>query len=126
MLDRYVRGEAERISPEAPVPVVRVQREDEVIGGAGNVAQYLVALGATVEFFSVVGPDEGASALRSLLEARGIAKPTLLVDPSRPTTTKTRVASGGHQIVRFDHESTSALSPALEGELLKAVLPALE
>ncbi|MEY2933858.1 MAG: D-beta-D-heptose 1-phosphate adenylyltransferase [Pseudomonadota bacterium] len=126
MLDRYVRGEAERISPEAPVPVVRVKREDEVIGGAGNVANNLVALGTRVEFFSVVGPDEGAATLRVLLEGQGIANPTLIVDESRPTTTKTRVASGGHQIVRFDRESTASIHPSLEGALLQAVLPALE
>ncbi|MEY4547852.1 MAG: D-beta-D-heptose 1-phosphate adenylyltransferase [Pseudomonadota bacterium] len=126
MLDRYVRGEAERISPEAPVPVVRVNREDEVIGGAGNVANNLVALGAQVEFFSVVGPDEAAGTLRALLQARGIPDPTLLVDGSRPTTTKTRVASGGHQIVRFDLESTAPLQPGMEDDLLQAVLPAIE
>jgi D-beta-D-heptose 7-phosphate kinase / D-beta-D-heptose 1-phosphate adenosyltransferase len=126
MLDRYVRGEAERISPEAPVPVVRVNREDAVIGGAGNVANNLVTLGAPVEFFSVVGPDESAATLRALLRDCGISSPTLLVDQGRPTTTKTRVASGGHQIVRFDLESTVPLRGALEEELLQAVVPAIE
>src|SRR5580658_7898035 len=86
MLDRYVWGSAMRLSPEAPVPVVDFANESQVLGGAGNVAMNLAALGATVFPFGVVGEDDDGQAIRSLLSAAGMAGKGVLVDGSRITT----------------------------------------
>src|SRR2546430_11037257 len=85
MLDRYLWGHVDRISPEAPVPVVEVERETVSLGGAGNVAANLSALGAVPALVSVCGDDEAGRELRHLLEARGIATDALLPDRARPT-----------------------------------------
>src|ERR1700674_5412459 len=100
MLDRYVWGSATRISPEAPVPVVDFMNESQVLGGAGNVAANLAALGATVLAFGVVGEDEAGRAIRACLDAAGIAAKGVLADTSRITTVKTRIVAKHHQIVR--------------------------
>ncbi|MBU6499576.1 MAG: bifunctional heptose 7-phosphate kinase/heptose 1-phosphate adenyltransferase, partial [Rhodospirillales bacterium] len=107
MLDRYVYGAVERISPEAPVPVLAVQREIALPGGAGNVVRNLGALGAAVAFVSVVGDDQAGSDLTGLIGGQPGVEPWLLVQGSRITTTKTRfVAEGlclpGHALLRAD------------------------
>src|SRR5215218_2428702 len=90
MLDVYLRGDVERISPEAPVPVVRVRDRKLALGGAANVAQNVAALGAGCELAAAVGRDRAGETLREMLGAIG-ADPRALVDVARPTTTKTRV-----------------------------------
>ena len=125
MLDRYVWGSATRLSPEAPVPVVDFANESEVLGGAGNVATNLAALGAKVLPFGVVGEDEEGRAIRSLMEAAGVATKGVAGDASRVTTVKTRIVARHQQIVRVDRERREPLSRALEDRLVRAIKAAL-
>ena len=98
MLDVYLRGDADRISPEAPVPVVRVKDRRHALGGAANVAQNVVALGANATLVAAVGSDMAAGTIRNMLEAIG-ATPAGLVTVDRPTTTKTRVVARAQIII---------------------------
>jgi len=125
MLDRYVWGSATRLSPEAPVPVVDFVNENQVLGGAGNVARNLAALGATVFPFGAVGEDKEGSAIRSLLDAEGMKANGVVVDASRLTTLKTRIVAKHQQIVRVDRERREPLSRALEDRLVRAIKAAL-
>jgi D-beta-D-heptose 7-phosphate kinase/D-beta-D-heptose 1-phosphate adenosyltransferase len=113
MLDQYVWGEAGRISPEAPVPVVDVVEESFRLGGAANVARNVASLGGRVELLSVVGRDSRADDLRSLLENESIPTEGLLEDPARPTTLKTRIVASRQQVVRVDRESRAALDAGI-------------
>ena len=105
MLDEYIWGGVDRISPEAPVAVVDVERETRTLGGAGNVANNLVALGAQVEVCALVGEDNPAGLLREELRRLGIDPQGLFADPQRRTTRKTRVFANQQQVVRIDRES---------------------
>src|SRR5882672_2135965 len=125
MLDRYVWGSATRLSPEAPVPVVDFVNDSQVLGGAGNVAANLAALGASVLPFGVIGEDEAGRAINSCLEARGISTKGILADRSRITTVKTRVVAKHHQIVRIDRERRDLLGHALEERLIRRIKMAL-
>ena len=104
MLDRYWFGDVERISPEAPVPVVRVARSEERPGGAANVARNVASLGAKASLLSVVGTDEAGQALDRLIAGDGIAA-SLHHDPSLPTTVKLRVIARQQQLLRIDFET---------------------
>ena len=108
MLDRYLFGSTGRISPEAPVPVVHVQQSDNRPGGAGNVAVNLAALGVTTSLVGVVGKDEAARSLATILGERGIAC-AFAEAADRPTITKTRVQSRGQQLIRLDEEKAAAM-----------------
>jgi D-beta-D-heptose 7-phosphate kinase/D-beta-D-heptose 1-phosphate adenosyltransferase len=125
MLDRYVWGSASRLSPEAPVPVVDFVNEIQVLGGAGNVAANLVALGASVFPFGVVGDDQEGRAIHSCLEASGMDAKGVAADASRVTTLKTRIVAQHHQIVRVDRERREPLSGTLEDRLARAIKAAL-
>lgn len=116
MLDAYVSGEATRISPEAPVPVVAVTGKKFVLGGAANVAANVRAIGASAALAGVTGIDESGSALRRLLAEADVNSGALIEDAARVTTTKTRITAGGQQIVRFDEENV--LSLGAEAEIL--------
>ncbi len=116
MLDRYWFGDVERISPEAPVPVVRVQRTEERPGGAANVARNGSALGASLSLLSVVGEDEAAAALERLVSEAGV-RSLMQRDGSLSTTIKLRVLGRQQQLLRIDFEnapSASVLSAKLE------------
>jgi len=121
MLDVYLRGDVDRISPEAPVPVVRVRERRLALGGAANVAQNVAALGATGQLIGVVGDDRAGETLRTHLEAGGMP-PDTLVTVGRPTTTKTRVMARAQQLVRFDEEDDGDLV----GDEVARVLAVLE
>jgi len=108
MLDRYLFGFTDRISPEAPVPVVHVQETDDRAGGAANVAVNLASLGVTTRLVGVVGKDDAADSLQAILKNRGIQCNFHRVD-DRPTITKTRVQSRGQQLIRLDRENTAAM-----------------
>ena len=125
MLDRYVWGSATRLSPEAPVPVVDFMNESQALGGAGNVARNLSALGVTVFPFGVVGEDEDGRAVRELFEAEGMSAKGVAVDASRVTTVKTRIVAKHHQVVRVDRERRDPLGRALEDRLVRAIKAAL-
>ncbi|WP_136516331.1 bifunctional D-glycero-beta-D-manno-heptose-7-phosphate kinase/D-glycero-beta-D-manno-heptose 1-phosphate adenylyltransferase HldE [Geomonas edaphica] len=121
MLDEYLWGKAERISPEAPVQVVEVSREDLRLGGAGNVVNNLIALGCQVAVCSVIGNDENGELLRRALEDQGVTLAGLFQDPERKTSKKTRVLAAHQQIVRIDRETRSAIGRASERVLLDYV-----
>ena len=110
MLDVYLRGDVERISPEAPVPVVRVKERKYALGGAANVVQNVRGLGANCDFVAAVGQDGGGATLRGMLDAIGVA-PNSLIEIDRPTTTKTRIVARGQQVVRVDEEEDEDLGP---------------
>jgi len=121
ILDRYVWGNTERISPEAPVPVVRVDRESTMLGGAGNVARNLSSLGAQVELVSLTGADEAGAEIRRLCEDWKIETRGVVADPSRPTTEKTRIIARAQQVVRYDRETDEPVSSDLAERLLEGV-----
>jgi D-beta-D-heptose 7-phosphate kinase/D-beta-D-heptose 1-phosphate adenosyltransferase len=121
ILDRYIWGKVSRISPEAPVPVVEVTREDFLLGGAANVAANIVSLGGRVSVIGVTGNDRARDVLMRLLEDKGIDSSGVLTD-ERPTTVKTRVIAHAQQVVRFDKEDHSKIN----SELLKKILAYVE
>jgi D-beta-D-heptose 7-phosphate kinase/D-beta-D-heptose 1-phosphate adenosyltransferase len=127
MLDEYVWGKAERISPEAPVQVVEVARDELRLGGAGNVCNNLAALGVQVEVASVLGDDADGLLLRQLLAERGIGTDGIILAAGRTTSRKTRVLASSQQIVRIDRETRTVINAAQEAQLLatiRATLPA--
>ncbi|ABS63510.1 rfaE bifunctional protein [Parvibaculum lavamentivorans DS-1] len=126
MLDRFVYGHVERISPEAPIPVLRVDEERAMPGGAGNVARNLAALGAEVTFLSAVGDDEAGADLKAALEREGGIEAALTVVPGRTTTQKTRFVAMSQQILRADRETTQPLDAASAERLLAALTSALK
>lgn len=105
MLDEYLWGRVERISPEAPVAVVDVERETRTLGGAGNVVNNLVALGAQVQVLGLVGDDHSGQLLRREMDRLGVETAGLLAERERRTSRKTRVVAGAQQVVRIDRES---------------------
>ena len=117
MLDEYLWGKAERISPEAPVQVVDVVREELRLGGAGNVVNNLVALGAQVSVCSVIGEDGNGRSLLDDFNQRAVAVDGIFSDPARRTSRKTRVVASHQQIVRIDRESRDPLSVEMEGRV---------
>jgi D-beta-D-heptose 7-phosphate kinase / D-beta-D-heptose 1-phosphate adenosyltransferase len=117
MLDRYLWGDARRISPEAPVPVVRVRQQSEVPGGAGNVAANLAGLECPVSILGICGNDESGNRLRKIFLEKGI-EPLLQESIARPTITKTRVMARGQQLLRLDEEEPRILSPELEAKII--------
>jgi D-glycero-beta-D-manno-heptose-7-phosphate kinase len=119
MLDHFLWGKVSRISPEAPVPVVDVQRESYFPGGAANVARNLRALGGHATMLGVVGDDAAGRELCKILSDQGVETHGILVDPNRPTTLKTRIVAHHQQVVRFDRERTEPLPAALNGRLLE-------
>jgi len=118
-LDEYVMGDVRRISPEAPVPVLEVQNEDQRLGLAANVAQNVASLGGVAHMLAVVSKDGAADVLRDKLASAGVSSQHLLVDTSRPTTRKLRVMTGPHHIVRVDYEQKKYISPEMEKKLIE-------
>jgi D-beta-D-heptose 7-phosphate kinase/D-beta-D-heptose 1-phosphate adenosyltransferase len=122
MLDQFVVGRVNRISPEAPVPVVEYVRDEYRIGGAGNVANNAQALGARVQLVGLVGADASRDRLRDAFATRGIGCDGLVVDAARPTTTKQRiVTTRNQQVARVDYESDAEAAGAVEDALVAAV-----
>jgi len=119
MLDHYVYGQVERVSPEAPIPVLWIEREMKTLGGAGNVLRNLRALGAAASFISVVGNDEAGREIGRLVEAQDGAEAHVLVQPQRTTTVKTRYIAGNQQLLRADHESAIPLDPYIREDMLR-------
>ena len=125
MLDRFVYGAVDRISPEAPVPILTVEREASQPGGAGNVVRNLTALGASVAFVSVVGDDQDGSDLTGLIGSQPNVEPWLLVQGNRATTVKTRFISGGQQLMRSDREELGPIHPKLGERLVRIATDAM-
>jgi len=125
MLDRYVYGRVERVSPEAPVPVLKIDHEQAMPGGAGNVARNIAALGARAVLIGVIGEDEAGRQLQALLAADSRIVTRLALDPSRPTTQKTRFMAERHQLLRADAESAAPAAAAVAAELVQSFTGAL-
>jgi D-beta-D-heptose 7-phosphate kinase/D-beta-D-heptose 1-phosphate adenosyltransferase len=121
MLDEYLWGKAERISPEAPVQVVEVTREDVRLGGAGNVINNLVALGCKVTALSVIGGDDNGVLLRHAFTGKGVDVSGVFEDPMRSTSKKTRVVAANQQIVRIDRETKDSISVEFEDRIIEFV-----
>lgn len=124
-LDEYVNGSVKRISPEAPVPVVEVNTEEQRLGLATNVAQNIQSLGGVPVLISVVGNDYAGDQLRKLLKEANVSDQYLVTDNTRPTTKKLRVMSEHHHVVRVDYEQKKFLKPEIEKKVLDAVQSAL-
>jgi rfaE bifunctional protein kinase chain/domain len=120
MLDRYLWGDVERISPEAPVPVFHIRKQSELPGGAGNVVSNLVGLGCLVTVIGICGEDESGKRLHNLLLNERVTS-NILKDSERPTITKTRIISTGQQLLRLDEEEGVPLSHAMRDRLLTLV-----
>ncbi len=126
MLDRYLWGTSSRISPEAPVPVVDFVEENECLGGAGNVAANLAALGAKAEAFGVLGSDEAGRATQKCLREASIGEKGVLSESKRVSTVKTRIIAKHHQVVRVDHERREPPRAETQEKLLRIVFAALK
>ena len=118
MLDRFLWGRVDRISPEAPVPVVRLESETTKLGGAANVAANICALGARAVLFGLCGKDEAADQLKDLLKQRGIDPAGLIETSARPTTIKTRILAHSQQVVRTDREDDRPVDSPLVQQLV--------
>jgi D-beta-D-heptose 7-phosphate kinase/D-beta-D-heptose 1-phosphate adenosyltransferase len=126
MLDRYLWGTASRLSPEAAVPVVDFADQSECLGGAGNVAANIAALGGRVSAFGAVGEDEAGAALRGCMNSVGVDARGVLAVAGRVTTVKTRIIARHQQIVRIDRERREPLAAGTEGRLLRRIFAALK
>ena len=126
ILDRYVWGKVERISPEAPVPVVEVQRMEDRLGGAGNVVRNLSTIGAKPSVVGTIGDDEDGQAMRKLFAEIGADTKGLVVDSSRPTTLKTRVIAHTQQVVRIDREKRTGEVPSVNDAVAAALEGAID
>lgn len=126
MIDAYIHGNVERISPEAPVPVLLINKQEMRPGGAANVAMNIRSMGATPLLVSLIGHDAEGQRLKDLLDEQQIAATYLVSDPGRATTTKTRILARGHQMMRLDHENSSDISEELEDLIIQRVTDVLD
>lgn len=126
MLDRYIWGDVNRISQEAPVPIVEVRHNSSRFGAAANVAENVASLGAHAALVGVVGDDDAGRELLSLLAGRGVDVEGVVTEPSRPTTTKLRVIAQSQQVVRADSEVTTDISGDAEARVIEGLRRAIE
>ncbi len=118
MLDRFLHGDIERISPEAPVPVIRLRETREMLGGVGNVASNIASLGGRAVLVGLVGRDDAAAKLRQIVAGRARIVAALVETTYRPTICKTRFVAGRQQVVRADEESRAPMHPDEEAALV--------
>lgn len=121
LLDEYRSGEVERVSPEAPVPIVRVRRSNSLLGGAANVARGVVSLGPDCRLVGLAGEDREGELLVSLVDGLGVSTGGIIRTPDRPTTHKLRVVARAQQMLRLDREEDSAIGPELTEEIRRAI-----
>ena len=124
MLDRYLWGDVDRISPEAPVPIFHITNRSDTPGGAGNVVSNLVGLGSAVTVVGIIGNDAPGQQLKTLLQNSG-AEVNIVTDPGRATITKTRVVSQGQQLLRLDEEETVSLTAPTRDKIIGSVTAGL-
>jgi D-beta-D-heptose 7-phosphate kinase/D-beta-D-heptose 1-phosphate adenosyltransferase len=122
MLDRFVYGTVDRISPEAPIPILRIAHESAMLGGAGNVVRNLVALGAKAVFVSVVGDDRPGREVTGLIAESAEIEPYISVERGRTTTIKTRYIAGGQQLLRADQEMLDPISATVLDDLARVAV----
>ena len=118
MIDHYLWGKCERISPEAPVQIVSIEKETSVLGGAGNVIHNLIDLGAKVDVISVIGDDENAQELKQLLTEAKVSSDGLIVQANRSTSKKSRIIASQQQVLRYDKETTLPIKEAQEAQIV--------
>lgn len=121
MVDKFIWGKVARISPEAPVPVVEITKETETLGGAGNVANNITALGGNAIMISAIGEDNTGKSMIELLEEKGINADYLVYDSNRPTIIKTRIIATNQQVVRVDREIKGVFSHSTESKIIKNI-----
>jgi len=121
MIDRYLDGRVDRISPEAPVPVMRLGKEDNRLGGAANVALNLKALGAKPSLAGLVGEDANGTVFRKLLAKHELSTSLIFSDTGRTTTVKTRLVASGQQLMWVDREDTHSVVGEAAGAMLKDI-----
>ena len=121
MLDRYLFGDVNRISPEAPVQVFDIRKSENRLGGAANVALNVSSLGSTPYLIGVTGIDREAELLKEQLNLLGVATDGLISEPDRPTTSKTRVISDAHHLIRIDSESKDEVSKSSENKIIEII-----
>ncbi|MDR9399110.1 D-glycero-beta-D-manno-heptose-7-phosphate kinase [Salibacter sp.] len=126
MIDSYFWGKTERISPEAPVPVVSVKNKENRLGGAANVARNIKALDAEVFLCTVIGDDEGGTTFESLMKDENMPVDGLIKDEARPTTVKTRVISQSQQMLRIDEETISPINRKINKKLIERIQSIIE
>lgn len=126
MVDSYIHGKVERISPEAPVPVVHIRKKENRLGGAANVALNIQAMGAVPILCSVIGKDANGADFMSLLEKHKLSKTGILESEDRITTVKSRVMSGGHHLMRMDEEDDQNISKTLQNLLYQKIAHLIE
>jgi len=129
MIDEYVWGDVDRISPEAPVPVVSVTREDYTLGGSGNVVNNLAALGAHILVAGVTGTGSGGALMIRKIESLGVDAGGVVQDPHRPTTRKTRIIGGSQQVLRIDRETRRDIAGETRESIatyIQGVLPTVD
>lgn len=119
MLDRFVYGHVERISPESPVPILNISHEDEMLGGAGNALSNLAGLGVQAHMISIIGDDMHGQTLSKLIQDLGFDNSGLVIDHNRPTTIKTRFLAAHQQLLRADHEHKSAVNTDLSVQIIE-------
>ncbi|MDV7339851.1 D-glycero-beta-D-manno-heptose-7-phosphate kinase [Terasakiella sp. A23] len=125
MLDRFVYGSVDRISPEAPIPVMRIEREESMLGGAGNVVRNLLSLGANARFCGLIGEDDAGREVAALLNEDDHCTANLIMDSNRPTSLKTRYMASNQQMLRADHEQVAPLNDQQHQDLLLDVAESL-
>ena len=126
MVDSYLWGKVDRVSPEAPIPIVSVIKKENRLGGAANVSLNLQALGATPLLFSVIGDDEKGRRFRKLMDKNNLSTDGIFIDSHRITTVKSRIISGGQHIARVDEESTDFIDGDLELLIFNSIARTIE
>lgn len=126
MLDRFVYGDVDRISPEAPIPILRVRRESDMLGGAGNVVRNISDLGGTASLVAVIGTDSAGTRVRSLLTQSDVPTDTLVSTKNRRTGIKTRYLAGAQQLMRADHETVEPVTPTGARKIITAAKRSME
>lgn len=126
MVDRYIWGNVSRVSPEAPVPVVEVESESARLGGAANVANNITSLGAKTLLIGVAGNDENGRVLKNILDSQRTASDGIIIDPSRPTTVKTRVIAHNQHVVRIDNEEKKDIDDSIQKKILSVMQNSIE
>jgi D-beta-D-heptose 7-phosphate kinase/D-beta-D-heptose 1-phosphate adenosyltransferase len=126
MLDRFVTGSVDRISPEAPIPVLSVHNENIMLGGAGNVVRNLAALGAHIKMVSLIGDDDAGTEIQGLLNKLDRVDAHLVIDTNRQSSIKTRYLAGTQQMMRADQETIAPLDDKTRKDVVKTVTEALK
>ncbi|PCH90956.1 MAG: D-glycero-beta-D-manno-heptose-7-phosphate kinase [Bacteroidetes bacterium] len=126
MIDSYMWGKVDRISPEAPVPILSVHKKENRLGGAANVALNVQSLGANPIIHAIIGDDDKAEIYLNLMNERGLSTDGILVSKNRPTTVKTRILSGGNQMLRVDEETVKPISSEDEKSILNSIQTSIE